>query len=198
MRSSAYAFWLAASMHCLLSWLLLGSSFAEAVPMPPNQKRLEDYSLASIFAPRATDLLPFLGQSEHRRVTRALVPLKPKPINPGDPINPAEPDAPAPLTPEGPKDSKSPPAAKPNNPPESVPGSAFEPHLGQAPKANAKPDPYGPIPTEAEITTLCSIPDNKAIFWSGTRDKVHTYKMQAGLTSDSQAFPEGYTWTFRY
>ncbi|KAF2685251.1 hypothetical protein K458DRAFT_450190 [Lentithecium fluviatile CBS 122367] len=186
------------SGHCFLPYLLLGSVLVNAIAIPPHGNRLKGSGAASISVPRAAHLPPSLERTAQPEVARAVTPLKPKPVNPADPVNPAEPNAPPPLTPNNPADSNPPPAAKPNNPADTVPAPAVEPHLGQqAPKANAKPDPNGPVPTETEITTLCSVPENKAIVWSGTSDKVHTYKLQAGLTSDSQAYPAGYTLTFR-
>jgi hypothetical protein len=201
MRFLAQAIGPVAAAHCFLLCLWLGSIFTDASAIPLHERRLDDHSTKSVSAPRNGDLFPFLGQKVHPEFIRALPPVRPRPVKPTkptDPLNPADPDAPTPLTPNNPDDVNPPPAVKPNTPVDSVPAPDPEIRLGQqTPKANAKPDPYGPVPTEAEIATLCSIPENKAIFWSDTADQVHQYKTKAGLVSDSQAYPEGYTWTFR-
>jgi hypothetical protein len=198
MKFLAQAIGLVASAQSFIPCLLLGSIFTEAIAIPLHKSSLDDYSITSLSVPRDANLFPLLGQKIHQKSTRAVPPLKPqpKPITPADSINPADPDAPAPLTPENPADVNPPPVTKPNNPVDSVPA---QPHLGQqAPKANAKPDPYGPVPTEAEIATLCTVPENKAVFWSGTtREQLRAYKAKHELVSDANAYPEGYTYTFR-
>ena len=187
----------AASTHCLLSWLLLGGAVVDGLALPIQENQADYLSVASASVRGISSVPPFAKEGDRHKVARVVTPLKPKPIiNPADPVSPTKPDAPEPLAPGSEPDPKAPGAVKPNNPADAVPAPA-DVRLGQAPKANPKPDPKGPVPTEAEIALQCSIPENKAIFWSGTGDKVHNYKKDAGLVSDSGAFPEGYTQTFR-
>jgi len=166
--------------QCVLTALLLSNVLVDAIALPIHNDRLQHRDLASTSAPLAVRLTP----------------LKPKPKPAGDPVpgppsqhtNPVDSNPPPPLHNSGPD-----PVAPGAQPDRLVPPTPEQPK----PIANPKPDPNGPVPTEAEIATLYSVPKDKSIFWSGTKDQVAKYRAEAGLVSDSRAFPPGYSKTFR-
>ncbi|KAK3197454.1 hypothetical protein GRF29_216g257627 [Pseudopithomyces chartarum] len=54
-----------------------------------------------------------------------------------------------------------------------------------------------PVPSLSEISKQCRVPTNKALFWSRTAIPVKAYRAQKGFTTDSQAYPKGYTSRYR-
>lgn len=111
-------------------------------------------------------------------------PANPKPLIPGDPV-------PGSLTPENPK---------PLVPEEAKP---LAPETKPAPEKPPAAAPVGelkswekPLPSEAEVHAQAHVERDKAFFWSGTADKKRDYATQAGLTTDSRAYPPGYTRQF--
>ncbi|PVH92942.1 hypothetical protein DM02DRAFT_677164 [Periconia macrospinosa] len=93
------------------------------------------------------------------------------------------------------------PAKKPTDKPKTPTEKPKAPTKPQKPPKETQtphqPQWKGPVPSEAEITKKCNVPKDKALFWSGTSKQVHTYNAKAGLVTDSQAFPDNYTWRFR-
>lgn len=109
------------------------------------------------------------------------------PLRPGQDNTP-EPNIPPPLTPGGA------PPARPKTPTDKTPDrlGAKDPPVNPG----AKPDPHGPIPSEAEMMEICNVPKDKAIFWSQTQDDAYKYQDLNGLHGDTASYPPGYVDSF--
>lgn len=98
---------------------------------------------------------------------------------------------------------KAPKASKtrPKNPktPKATGASKTKTKKPKKPKATQSGVPAwkSPVPSVAEITRHCRVPKDKALFWSRTAAQVKLYRAQTGLTTDSQAYPKGYTSRYR-
>jgi hypothetical protein len=167
------------------SWLLVGSllAYAVAIPVPHDDNlQVHDTDTPNPSIPEVAYWTRSPEDNSPPTVLRRIPKPKPK-TKPKS----KTPTTKKPKTPEKPKATpkvKTPPGKKPPTKP-------------KKPKKGKQEQWQGPVPSEAEIDKKCRVPKDHALFWSGTSPKVHTYNAKAGLTTDSQAYPNGYTWRFR-
>ena len=179
--------------QAVLPCLLVSSTLINAIAIPAGHGGNQALEVAYQFARDTTEFAPVPEKRHEQNLPRvAPVPVKPpttKPIKPLDPVDPVEP--PPRLNPADPAnpDTAPPVRLNPNDPvaPTGPDGKPLSTNPGP------HPDLAGPVPSEADITALISVPENKAIFFSGTWEKVEPYRKQTGLYTDTQAYPPGYT-----